>query len=317
MKSPLFPPNEEIRLKALKHLNILDTSEEERFDRLTRLARQMFATKFALISFIDKNRQWVKSSSGDNWAENIPRDLSFCGHTILNDSPLIVANADKDPRFFDNPYVTGLPNIKFYAGYPLHHANGSVLGTLSLIDDQPRTFDDDDISSLKDIADLAERELMAMQFTTQDQLTGLLNEQGFWVLSQNSLNMCERLNAPATIAYFDVRGLKSINQLYGLKEGDNALIFFAELLRFGFRESDVIARLDCDRFAVLLNNTPISNTQEILKRFKERVERYSSEKRLPYMLNYHVGVSGVELDGDYDYHSLLNLAKSLASQSKN
>ncbi|PKF48767.1 sensor domain-containing diguanylate cyclase [Enterovibrio nigricans] len=236
--------------------------------------------------------------------------------SLFNDDAMVVSNAEKDPRFFDNPYVTSTPNIKFYAGYPIHHANGTVMGTLSLIDDEPRTFDDNDISSLKDIADLVERELTAMQFTTQDHLTGLLNEQGFWVLSQNSLNMCERFNAPATLAYFDVRGLKSINQLYGLREGDNALTFFAELLRFGFRESDVIARLDCDRFAVLLNNTPIFNTQEILHRFKERVERYSTEKRLPYMLDYSVGVSGVEEGGDYDYHTLLNIAKSLASQAK-
>ncbi|WP_232312809.1 sensor domain-containing diguanylate cyclase [Enterovibrio coralii] len=300
----------------MRHLNVLDTSEEERFDRLTRLARQMFATKFALISFIDKNRQWVKSCSGDKWEKSIPRDLSFCGHTILDDDAMVVCNAEKDPRFFDNPYVTGAPTIKFYAGYPIRHANGSVMGTLSLMDSEPRSFDDGDIAALKDIADLVERELTAMQFTTQDHLTGLLNEQGFWVLSQNSLNMCERLNAPATLAYFDVRGLKSINQLYGLKEGDNALAFFAELLRFGFRESDVIARLDCDRFAVLLNNTPISNTQEILKRFKERVERYSSEKRLPYMLDYCVGLSGVEEEGDYDYHALLDVAKSLALQTK-
>ncbi|SKA65848.1 hypothetical protein SAMN02745132_04007 [Enterovibrio nigricans DSM 22720] len=84
MKSPTPPSNEALRLDALRHLNILDTSKEERFDRLTRLAQQMFATKFALISFIDTNRQWVKSCSGDEWSETIPRDLSFCGHTIFN-----------------------------------------------------------------------------------------------------------------------------------------------------------------------------------------------------------------------------------------
>ncbi|WP_394209414.1 diguanylate cyclase domain-containing protein [Enterovibrio calviensis] len=315
MKKPALPKDEALRLQSLENLNILDTSADERFDRLSRLASQMFATKVTAISFIDANRQWVKSCIGP-FSQEIPRDISFCAHTILDSKPFIVNNALADPRFSDNPLVTAEPNIHFYAGYPIKHANGTVLGTLSIMDDEPRGFDDYDIQCFKDIADLVQSELHAIQLTTQDQLTGLLNAHGFQVLSQNSLNMCERLNAPASLAYFDVRGLKQINHLQSNRDGDNALVFFAELLTFGFRDSDVLARLESDKFAVLLTNTPIANTKDILDRFKERVDRYAVEKRLPYTLDYNVGVSWVDEEGDYDFAELLNIARSLAEKTK-
>ncbi|WP_407333513.1 diguanylate cyclase domain-containing protein [Enterovibrio sp. 27052020O] len=315
MKKAALPADETLRLQSLENLNILDTSAEERFDRLSRLAKQMFATKVAAISFIDANRQWVKSCIGP-LNQEIPRDISFCAHTILSSEPLVVNNASTDPRFCGNPLVTAEPNVQFYAGYPIKHANGTILGTLSIMDDEPRGFDDYDIACFKDIADLVQSELRAIQLTTQDQLTGLLNAHGFQVLSQNSLNMCERLNAPASLAYFDVRGLKKINRSQGNREGDNALMFFAELLTFGFRDSDVLARLESDKFAVLLTNTPIANTQDILDRFKERVDRYAVEKKLPYTLDYNVGVSWVDAEGDFDFTELLGIARSFATKAK-
>ncbi|NGN99907.1 diguanylate cyclase [Grimontia sp. S25] len=314
MKKPELPVDETYRLQVLHHLNILDTGNEERFDRLTRLAKQMFGTKIAAISFIDTNRQWVKSGIG--LSREYPRDITFCAHTILDNDPMVIDDTHADPRFSDNPLVLGDPKIRFYAGYPIRHVSGSLLGTLSIADDEPRGFDGDDLRCMKDIVDLVENELAAMQLTTQDQLTGLLNEHGFEVLCQNSLNMCERLNAPASLVFFDLRGLKIINQLQGNLEGDRALVFFAELLRFGFRDSDVLARLESDKFAVLMSNTPIANTQDILDRFKERVDRYSVENSLPYTLDYYVGVSWAEPEGDYDFGQLLDIARNLALKAK-
>lgn len=315
MKKPDIPANEYHRLLSLEHLNILDTGNEERFDRLTRLAKQMFATKIAAISFIDTNRQWVKSVIGPLDRE-IPRDITFCAHTILESAPLVVQDTHADTRFTDNPLVTGKPGIRFYVGYPIRHRNGTLVGTLSLADDTPRTFDDEEIDCLKDIAALVENELLSMQSgTMQDPLTGLLNESGFEALSQNSLNMCERLNLPASLAFFDLGGLTQINPLHE-REKDNALIFFAELLKFGFRGSDVLARLENDKFGVLMTNTPISNTQDILNRFRKRVDRYTKEKSLPYTLNYTVGVSWAEPEDEYDFTQLVNIARNLALKTR-
>ncbi|WP_158174524.1 GAF domain-containing protein [Grimontia hollisae] len=315
MKKPDIPANERQRLQSLEHINILDTVNEERFDRLTRLTKQMFATKIAAISFIDTNRQWVKSAIGPLDKE-IPRDITFCAHTILEHTPLVVQDTHADSRFSDNPMVNGKPGIRFYAGYPIRHRNGALIGTLSLADDEPRSFDVDEINCMKDIAALVENELVSMQSCTmQDPLTGLLNEDGFEVLSQNSLNMCERLNLPASLAFFDLSGITRINPL-PKRERDNAMVFFAELLKFGFRGSDVLARLEHGKFAVLMTNTPISNTQDILNRFKKRVERDAKEKSLLYTLNYSVGVSWVEPEGEYDISHLVEIARNLARKAK-
>ena len=118
MLEPPLPPDEAMRLAALRSLNILDTPAEERFDRITRLAQRLFDVPIALVSLVDTNRQWFKSCQGLDASET-PRSISFCGHAILEDGPLIIEDATKDQRFADNPLVTGPPDIRFYTGQPL------------------------------------------------------------------------------------------------------------------------------------------------------------------------------------------------------
>ena len=155
MIPPKNPPDEDKRLQALCDLNILDTQPEERFDRITRLAQRTFAVPIALVSLIDANRQWFKSKQGLDAAQT-PRSISFCGHTILSDEPLVVPDATKDPRFADNPMVTGEPRIRFYAGWPLHAPDGSRIGTLCLIDVKPREFDLESRRALRDMAEIVQ-----------------------------------------------------------------------------------------------------------------------------------------------------------------
>lgn len=115
MLEPPIPPDEQQRLAVLRSLHILDTPPEERFDRITRTAQRLFNVPIALISLIDAHRQWFKSCQGLPVSET-PRGISFCGHAILADTPLIIPDALLDPRFADNPLVTGEPRIRFYAG---------------------------------------------------------------------------------------------------------------------------------------------------------------------------------------------------------
>lgn len=114
MKSPETPRDEETRLKRLRSLGILDTAPEERFDRLTRLAKRMFGVPIALVSLVDENRQWFKSCVGLEASET-PRDVSFCGHAILCNEIFIIADATLDERFADNPLVLNEPKIRFYS----------------------------------------------------------------------------------------------------------------------------------------------------------------------------------------------------------
>ena len=157
MQIPQLPPNESARIAALHALNILDTPREERFDRLTRLARRVFNVPYATISMIDTHRQWFKSVQGLTICQT-SRDISFCAHAILFDDILYVENALKDKRFSDNPVVVGDPKIRFYAGCSLD-VNGFKAGTFCVFDKKPRPFTDEDRQLLKDLACIAEQEL--------------------------------------------------------------------------------------------------------------------------------------------------------------
>jgi len=158
MKSPEYPPEEPQRLSALEATKLLDTPPEERFDRVTRLAAEAFDVPIALVSLVDRERQWFKSCYGLGVRET-GRDISFCGHAILKSEAFVVSDALADERFSDNPLVTGEPHIRFYAGAPLEDRSGFRIGTLCIIDKKPRGFSNRDEKTLRDLADIIEREL--------------------------------------------------------------------------------------------------------------------------------------------------------------
>lgn len=160
MLRPDDHPDEAMRILELHGLGILDTAPEERFDRITRLAMRLFDVKFALVSLVDAKRQWFKSNQGLSVCETA-RDISFCGHAILEDQALVVEDAHLDVRFADNPLVVGPPGLRFYAGIPLLGPAGYPLGTLCVIDTKPRRFSPSDVASLRDLGDLIEGELGA------------------------------------------------------------------------------------------------------------------------------------------------------------
>jgi len=152
------PPNEPARLQALRALLILDTPPEERFDRIVAFAASEFDMPIVLVSLVDGHRQWFKSRVGLADCET-PRDVSFCAHTILASALFIVEDALLDSRFADNPLVTGAPNIRFYAGAPLHAPGGERVGTLCLLDQRPRTLDAIERAILGTLCRLVEEEL--------------------------------------------------------------------------------------------------------------------------------------------------------------
>jgi CheY-like chemotaxis protein len=134
---PPLPPDEAKRLAALHRLKIMDTPEEDVFIRIVNLAAAVFNVPTALISLVDRDRQWIKAAQGTN-ISSIPRNISFCSHTILGNEVCLVNDATQDPRFAANPQVTGAPGIRFYAGMPLYSEDGYKVGTFCLIDYVPR-----------------------------------------------------------------------------------------------------------------------------------------------------------------------------------
>jgi phosphoribosyl 1,2-cyclic phosphodiesterase/DNA-binding response OmpR family regulator len=156
-KAPL-PGDEEERLAAVHRLGLLDTAEEERFDRHARIAATAFDAPIALITLIDRERQWYKAHHGFEFSET-SRDMGFCSHAILGSEPLIVSDTLKDDRFAENPVVIGDPHVRFYAGVPLHSADGARVGAICVVDHKPRSFTAAQVRTLKDIARLVEEEL--------------------------------------------------------------------------------------------------------------------------------------------------------------
>ena len=161
------PANEAERLAALYALLILDTPAEERFDKIVAFAATEFDVPIATVTLVDAERQWFKARVGLDVCET-GRDEAFCSHAILEADILVVEDALADPRFADNPLVSGPPHIRFYAGAPLIMPSGLRLGTLCLIDRRPRTLDPMELSILSTLRDLVVMELNNTGEATDD-----------------------------------------------------------------------------------------------------------------------------------------------------
>ena len=149
---------EKRRLAAVTRLGLLDTPPEERFERLTRIARQHYQVSTVLFTVLDHDRQWFKSRQGLDATET-PRSVAFCDHAIRQDQIFVVENASRDPRFRNNPLVLNSPHIRFYAGMPVREPGGFKVGTLCIIDDKPRQFSEKDLDVLRTLAIMVEEEL--------------------------------------------------------------------------------------------------------------------------------------------------------------
>lgn len=315
MKAPHTPTNEASRLRRLRALNVLDTAPEERFDRLTRLARRLFNVPIALVSLVDEQRQWFKSAQGLDACET-PRDISFCGHTILGNDVFVIPNALEDPRFADNPLVTSEPHIRFYAGCPLSSSDGYKLGTLCLIDRQPRQFNAEDIEALQDLAMMVERELAAIELATTDELTGISNRRGFSVLAAKGLNMCQRNGQPASLLFIDLDNFKGINDRFGHSEGDKVLIAFSRILESTFRDSDVFGRIGGDEFAALLTGSNIDVAQNGIERLTEALDAYNDTEVRGYDIEFSVGITPIDFSKPYTIEALLEHSDQKMYQHK-
>lgn len=152
------PADEEARQSSLDALMILDTQPEERFDRITRTARDLLGTTSAAITFSDAERHWSKSRIGMEQQE-MPWFRAFCDITIQRPEYFAIEDATHDPRFADNPMVVTQPFLRFYAGYPIEAPGGVRVGTLSVFDREPRVFSDADAALLRGLALMVQNEL--------------------------------------------------------------------------------------------------------------------------------------------------------------
>ena len=211
-----------------------------------------------------------------------------------------------DPRFRDNPLVTGGPRIRFYAGYPVRAPNSSALGTLCIIDTAPREFSAEDRAFLCELGTMIEDELFSLTRATIDDLTGLSNRRGFRTIADHVLSVCKRSASPAVLLLMDLDGFKQINDTHGHAEGDRVLKDFAATLLKTFRDSDVVARLGGDEFCALLTGMEQSTVTRSLERFQEGLDKRQEAGR-PVVL-FSTGVTLYDPGKHGDLEALLAAA---------
>lgn len=276
VQPPPVTDREAQRLASLRSLGILDTPREERFDRIVRLAQRLFDTPVAYVSLIDEDRQWFKARIGFA-APETPKELSFCAHAIAaGPEVFVVSDLTLDARFSENPIVKFDPSVRFYAGAPIAAPDGELLGTLCVLDQVPRELSDDDVSVLRDLAEMVESEVAGFHLAVTDELTGLVNRKGYERLTGSLEKLCADHDLPATVIFLDLDNMKTINDTHGHDAGDEALIRVGKLMRKAFRASDLMVRYGGDEFCVVLTGAAAEDAVGAVERFETLVHEWNS-----------------------------------------
>ena len=304
MLKPPRPLEETQRLRALQMMQVLDTPADERLDRITRMVRKLLDVPIALVSLVDRDRQWFKSRQGLEATET-PREISFCGHAILQDELFVIEDTLKDTRFVDNPLVTDNPNIRFYAGCPLTADSGHRIGTLCVIDSKPRTLSAGEREWLRDFGQLAQQQLRSIALATTDELTKISNRRGFYQLAEKGLAIARRTGTSSVLLSFDLNGFKQINDQFGHEAGDAALIQFARCLLLSCREADAVGRTGGDEFCLFMPNTQPDGVKVLTGRLQEWVDQVNASGRVALPLRFSVGMAIADPAVEQDLDTLL------------
>jgi diguanylate cyclase (GGDEF)-like protein len=282
-----IPDDDAGRLKALEVLGVLYSPAEERFDRITRLACKVFDAPISLVSLVAEKCQWFKSRKGLDVAET-SRSISFCGHAILGEGPMIIPDTLLDHRFADNPLVTGEPYIRSYAGVVLTDGNGNKLGTLCIIDTRPRKLSESELDLLRDFGTWAENELRVRQLgdvqqeliaeldSTRreariDPLTQVWNRRALGELLERELSRGSRSKESVTVIMLDLDHFKNVNDVYGHEAGDEVLREAARRMRSRIRTEDALCRYGGEEFIVILSRCNLAGARSTAENIRYRI----------------------------------------------
>lgn len=273
-----LPANEAERQQALDRLELLDTPADPCLDAMTRLARDMFGVQTALVTLVDRDRQWFKSRQGLDVAET-PRSLSYCSYAVCTDMPLFINDSETDERFCGSEIAERNPGARFYAGWPLHDAEGMALGTFCLADPKARRLNARQKAQLRDIAYLAENHLRLQHSSQQaaelrdaldreqrksmlDPLTQLWNRAGLLHFLPLQRAAAERIGLHLGLIYCDLDHFKQVNDRHGHDGGDRVLWESARRMSASVRPQDVVTRNGGEEFVII---SQVHGAQELLQ----------------------------------------------------
>ncbi len=322
-----------IRLSEIHTSEYFYTPIEERFERITRIARSALRVPVAAITVMRPDKQWFKSVSG--WAiSELPTQMSLCAHTIESNELTIVDDTTRDKRFTDHPLVAGRPHFRFYAGFPLSGLEGQTIGTFCVMDIRPRSVTASEKQLILDLAALArlelatdrlndaQRELVSRLSISRreaiiDPLTRLWNRRGTLMFLRNAMRTTDERRQDLAIGIIDVDNFKSINDIHGHAAGDETLRKTAQIMTSMLRHDDVVGRYGGDEFLVLLPNTNEREAAAILNRLREAIRSSSVRTRSgPVKATVSVGYT-VRPPGDQSSEEdLIRNADDALSESK-
>ncbi len=265
-----IPADEEQRLRDLQRHGVLDTPADPHLDRIVELAGTVLGMPIALVSLVDRDRQWFLARRGLE-ARQTPREMAFCAHAIAGDDVLMVPDAREDERFATNPLVLEGPQIRFYAGAPLRSPEGHNLGTLCVIDQQPRHLDAAQLAQLQVMAELVTRELELRRLGSLCPVTGLANRSSFFRLGDQELQQARRDGQPLALLNFDIDDFRQINNRWGHEAGDQVLLDICRLAQQRLRPQDLFGRIGDEEFAVLLPGCDEGQAMAIAEAIREDV----------------------------------------------
>jgi two-component system NtrC family sensor kinase len=314
-KAPVLS-NDQQRLKILREYEVLDTSPERQFDDITLLASTICQTPIALVSLIDEDRQWFKSRVGLAATET-PRDISYCGHAIHQTEVFIVPDAFADPRFADNPLATGAPHVRFYAGAPLKTPSGLSVGTLCVIDNQPRKLNEDQIKALEALArmvvDFLEirkankkladhiRDSEQKQRVIDQQQMMLIHSAKMSALGEMAGGVAHEINNPLSIIQAKAQFMMKSLDRGQIQPGDPKIRESFDLIqKTTGRMAEIVQGLrhfarDSDGEAA--RETPLKNMfQEVLSLSTERLKQAEIEVHLPAMDEVFLNCNPVQIE---------------------
>ena len=280
--------DDDARIAALRRLEVLDTAIEEPFEKIVTLVRTVLAVPIATVTLVDRDRQWFKAQRGLDRSET-PRSISFCTHTIQQRDPLIIEDAQGDPRFASNPLVIGPPNIRSYAGVPLRTRDGYNVGALCAMDTRPRRFSPADIAILSNFANIVCDELELRLIAQVDHLTGALTRRGFEEQAEREIARARRYGRASTLVMLDVDHFKSVNDTHGHAVGDQVLHQIANIADVTLRPSDIFGRLGGEEFAMLLPETNGEEAVVVAERLRGAIAQHPMQ--LPDGSTRHVTAS--------------------------
>lgn len=284
MKAPI-PADEARRLAALHRYGILDAPSDPDLEAITRLASHIAGTEVAVINLIDADRQVQPAATGMEPGV-FTRDQSMCAHVVAEDAPIHVTDARDDPRFADNPFVTGdIADVRLYASHPLRTPDGFAIGSLCVVDSQPGDLDEHRLAALEDLShqvvqllelrrhveDLGNALAEVDHLAAHDHLTGLANRRRF--MDEVASQLRGRHAVTPLVVYCDLDGFKPINDAHGHEIGDLVLVTVAERLQRAVRHDDVVARIGGDEFAVLCADLTEDDVDTLVSRLRDEVEQ--------------------------------------------